>query len=127
MSIKVTQGGSFKNFKSFADRVIHGDIFSKLDSYGRAGVQALASATPVGSGLTAESWSYEIVHKGGSYSIFWTNSNIDEQGTPIVILLQYGHATGTGGYVQGQDFINPAIRGVMDQIANGVWNEVKTA
>lgn len=125
--IKISASGNFKSFESFADKVLNGDIYSKLDVYGRAGVNALASATPVDSSLTASSWGYEIVRKGDVVGIYWTNSSVTEDGTPIVILLQYGHGTGTGGYVQGQDFINPAIRDVFDKIADNVWKEVTSA
>ena len=103
-----------------------GDLFKVLDSYGREGVFALASATPVDSGLTSESWNYEIKRSRGSYSIIWSNSHVVD-GTPVAIMLQYGHGTGTGGYVQGRDFINPAIRPVFDRIADKVWKAVTSA
>lgn len=93
------------------------------DQYGRAGVAALASATPVDSGETAQSWYYEITNKKGSVSISFHNSNI-QNGVPIAIILQYGHGTGTGGWVAGRDYINPAIRPIFDQIANDAWKEV---
>lgn len=125
--ITIKASGSFKNYRKFANKVLKGDIYSKLDGLGRAGAQALASATPVSSGLSAQAWGYEIVRKGKSVSIYWTNYNVTSDGTPVVILLQYGHGTGTGGYVQGQDFINPAIRKTMDQIADSVWKEVRSA
>jgi hypothetical protein len=96
---------------------------SDLDKYGREGVAALASATPVDSGLTASSWYYEIVRTNGSVTINFNNSNI-QNGVPIAVILQYGHATGTGGYVQGRDYINPAIRPIFDRIANDAWREV---
>lgn len=94
-----------------------------LDKYGRAGVDALSSATPVESGKTASSWGYEIEHSAGSAKIVFTNSNINK-GVPIAIILQYGHGTGTGGYVQGRDYINPAIQPVFDKIVEDVWREV---
>jgi len=103
-----------------------GAIFSRLESYGREGVNALANATPNESGLTAASWDYEVINKGGSWTVVWTNSHIVD-GTPLVILLQYGHGTGTGGYVQGRDFINPAIRPIFDRIADDVWKAVTSA
>ena len=87
------------------------------------GVSALESATPVDSGLTASSWDYEIHQSRNSAKIVWTNSNIN-QGVPIAIILQYGHGTRNGGYVQGRDYINPAIKPVFDRIAEGVWKEV---
>jgi len=89
-------------------------------------VTALAAATPVESGETAKAWSYKIVKQGRSHSIEWHNSHV-EGGSPIAILLQYGHGTGTGGYVQGRDFINPAIQPIFDQIAADIWKVVTSA
>lgn len=103
------------------------DIFQTLDGYGQRGVEALAAATPERSGETAASWSYEIHKTFGTWSIRWLNTHVDEQGTPIAILLEIGHATGTGGYVQGNDYINPAIRPIFDEIAQSVWREVTSA
>lgn len=94
-----------------------------LDAYGREGVAALASATPVDSGKTASSWRYEIQQESGSVTISFCNTNI-QNGVPIAIILQYGHGTGTGGWVQGRDYIDPAIRPVFDKIANEAWREV---
>lgn len=94
-----------------------------LDKFGREGVAALASATPVDSGLTAESWYYEIKHERGSSTITFKNSNI-QNGVLIAILLQYGHATRNGGWVQGRDYINPAIQPIFDKIADSAWKEV---
>jgi hypothetical protein len=96
---------------------------SDLDKYGREGVAALASATPVESGLTASSWYYKIERSNGSVSINFYNSNI-QNGVPIAVILQYGHGTGTGGWVEGRDYINPAIRPIFDKIANDAWREV---
>jgi len=124
--ITFESSGSFKKTESFLDRVSKRDIFRSLDISAREGVAALASATPVASGLTAASWGYEIVNAKGSFSIIWTNSN-SANGSPIAIMLQYGHGTGTGGYVQGRDYINPAIRPVFDKIAENVWKAVTTA
>ncbi len=87
------------------------------------GVDALSAATPVDTGLTASSWGYEIHSSGATSSIVWTNSNVND-GIPIAILIQYGHGTRSGAYVQGRDFINPAMRSVFDNIANAVWKEV---
>lgn len=115
--------GDWKRTRNFLNRIRGGDIYANLESYAREGLEALRSATPVDTGKTASSWEYEIKKKGDQISIEWTNSN-RIGGTPIVILLQYGHGTGTGGYVRGRDFINPAIRPVFDKIANGVWKEV---
>lgn len=121
-----TSKGSFERTIQALQRMRNGDIFRALDAYGRAGVAALSAATPVDTGETANSWSYEISSGRGSYSIAWTNSH-SAAGTPLVIMLQYGHGTGTGGYVQGRDFINPAIRPQFDEIADAVWREVTTA
>lgn len=94
-----------------------------FDKYGQAGVTALASATPVDSGATANAWSYEIKQTAGKASITFTNSHVNK-GVPIAIILQYGHGTGTGGYVQGRDYINPAIQPIFDQLADSAWKEV---
>jgi hypothetical protein len=97
--------------------------FGLLDKYGKDGVAALSSATPVDSGNTANSWYYEIENKKGQVRINFLNSNIN-QGVPIAIILQYGHGTGTGGWVQGRDYINPAIQPVFDRILQDIWKEV---
>lgn len=94
-----------------------------LEAYGREGVQALASATPVDTGATSKSWGYEISSSIGSHTITWTNSNV-VNGVPIAIILQYGHATRNGGFVQGRDYINPALRPIFNKIANAAWEEV---
>jgi len=124
--ISLESSGSFKNTDAFLRRMSKGDIFSVLNDYGSKGVSALASATPVSSGLTASSWNYEVKKKGQNYSIIWTNSNL-KAGVPLVILLQYGHGTRNGGYVQGRDFINPAIKPIFDEIAEGVWRVVTSS
>jgi len=98
-------------------------IEAVLNKYGAMGVQALASATPIDSGKTASSWGYEIEQKGKSWSIHWTNDNIN-QNVNIAIILQYGHGTGTGGYVAGQDYINPAIAPIFQAIADEAWKEI---
>lgn len=115
--------GDFKKTLTFLERVTRVSIDSVLHRYGREGVNALSQATPVNTGQTAGSWNYEIENVNGSYSIYWTNSNTTS-GIPIVILLQYGHGTRGGGYVQGRDFINPAIKPIFDNIADKVWREV---
>lgn len=118
--------GSFKNTESFLGKMSKLDIMSVLNSYGRAGVVALSSATPAETGLAATSWGYEASRKGGVYSITWTNSDI-ENGFPVAIMIQYGYGTGTGGYVQGRDYINPALRPIFDKIASDVWKAVTSA
>ena len=115
--------GDFSKLTRFLERAKETVRLGDLDKYGRQGVAALASATPIESGLTASSWYYEIVRTNGSVSINFNNSNI-QNGVPIAIILQYGHGTGTGGYVQGRDYINPAIRPIFDRIANDAWREV---
>ena len=97
-----------------------------LDKYGREGVAALSSATPVDTGLTANSWHYKIEQRSGSVSIVFYNSNI-QNGVPIAIILQYGHGTRNGGWVQGRDYINPAIQPVFDKITEDAWREVTKA
>ena len=124
--ITVKQSGSFKNIEKFLKAMLKRDIYKALDYYGRTGVDALASATAIDSGISADSWYYEVEETRSTYSISWFNSNTVD-GVPIVILLQYGHGTGTGGYVEGEDFINPAIKPVFDKIADSVWKAVTSA
>ena len=121
--IKFRHKGDFSKSLRYLEKVKGAVRLSDLDKYGREGVAALASATPVDSGLTASSWYYEIIRTNGSVSINFNNSNI-QNGVPIAVILQYGHGTGTGGYVQGRDYINPAIRPIFDRIANDAWREV---
>lgn len=125
--VQITSKGSFQNTDNFLNRMSRGDIFKALDSYAQLGVYALSAATPSETGLTAASWNYEIENSGSTYTIWWTNKHVDSQGQPIAIMLQYGHGTGTGGYVQGRDYINPAIRPVFDLIASEVWKAVTTS
>lgn len=122
--VSFSSKGSFSNTENFLNRMTKRQIFSALDEYGQKGVAALVSATPVDSGISSESWSYEVEKSGNNYTIRWLNRHVDETGTPIVILIQYGHGTGNGGYVQGRDFINPAIQPIFDEIADSVWKEV---
>lgn len=121
--ITFTHKGDFGKTTKFLKRASKADILQILHRYGREGVSALAAATPVDSGETANSWSYEVSGSRGSYTITWTNSHIN-QGVPIAVIIQYGHGTGTGGWVQGRDYINPAIRPVFDSIAESAWREV---
>lgn len=121
--ITFRQQGDFSKLTRFLERVKEVVKVSDLDKYGRQGVAALSSATPIDTGNTASSWNYEIEHSNGSISITFTNSNI-QNGVPIAIILQYGHGTGTGGYVQGRDYINPAIQPIFDQITEAAWKEV---
>lgn len=121
--ITFRQKGDFSKLTRFLERAKETVKLGDLDKYGRAGVAALESATPVDSGLTARSWYYKIENKNGRATISFHNSNI-QNGVPIAIILQYGHATGTGGWVEGRDYINPAIRPVFDEILNNAWREV---
>ena len=121
--ITFRQQGDFSKLTRYLERAKNVVRVGDLDKYGRAGVAALASATPVDSGLTANSWYYEITNKNGSATIAFYNSNI-QNGVQIAIILQYGHGTRNGGWVQGRDYINPAIQPIFDQIANDAWREV---
>ena len=124
--LKVSSEGDFKRTEKFLNTMRSGSIFRNLERFGRIGVDALSSATPVDTGRAAHSWTYQVWVSGSVYSISWLNTDI-EGGLNVIILLQYGHGTGTGGYVQGRDFINPAMRPVFDKIAEGVWREVLNA
>lgn len=115
--------GDFSKFTSFLEKAKQTVRIGDLDRYGREGVAALASATPVDSGTTANSWYYEIKHEAGSVTITFNNSHFNDN-VPIAIILQYGHGTGTGGWVEGRDYINPAIQPIFDKIANDAWREV---
>lgn len=121
--IKIKHRGNFNNTERFMNRVKKIDFARLLAPYGQQGVTALAGATPKRSGEAASSWGYEIESSSKGVKITWTNSKMAGN-VPLVILIQYGHGTGTGGYVQGQDFINPALRTIFDQIAMDIWREV---
>lgn len=121
--IKFRQKGDFSRLTNYFERVKEVFKVGDLNKYGRAGVAALESATPVDTGLTASSWYYRIENQNGSASINFLNSNIND-GVPIAIILQYGHGTRSGSWVEGRDYINPAIRPIFDAIANDAWKEV---
>ena len=121
--ISFRQKGDFSKLTRFLERAKESVKIGDLDKYGREGVAALSSATPIDSGKTANSWSYEIINKDGSVTITFNNSNI-QNGVPIAIILQYGHGTRNGGWVQGRDYINPAIQPVFDEIVDKAWREV---
>lgn len=123
MKIVVEQKGSLKRTERFLKRASNINYKSILQKYAQEGVAALAAATPVESGTTANSWDYEIRVSQGRYSIAWTNSNIVD-GVQIAVIIQYGHATRNGGWVQGRDYINPALQPIFDKIANELWREV---
>ena len=122
--ISFRQKGDFSKLTRFLEKAKRGISLVDLEKYGRAGVAALESATPVDSGETAKSWYYKIESKNKVISITFLNSNIIN-GVPIAIILQYGHGTGTGGWVEGRDYINPAIQPVFEQMANDAWKEVR--
>jgi len=118
--------GSFDKLESFLDSMKKLDIRKIAELYAQQGVDALAAATPMDSGLAASSWDYYIQQSNSTVTIVWTNSDV-ESGFPVAIMLQYGYGTGTGGYVQGQDYINPAIQPIFDRIADEVWKVVTSA
>lgn len=122
--IRFRQKGDFSKATGFLEKAKHVVRQGLLDRYGREGVRALRSATPTDTGLTASSWYYKIVNRSGFAKITFCNSNI-QNGVPIAILLQYGHGTRNGGWVEGRDYINPAIRPIFDKLANDAWEEVR--
>lgn len=115
--------GNFEKTETFLKRAKEAEFLNRLDAVAREGVSALAAATPVNTGKTASSWDYEIVRTKTGATIYWTNSNVND-GVPVAILIQYGHSTGEGAYVQGTDFINPAMVPVFNNIAESAWREV---
>ena len=122
----VKQKGDFSKTEKFLNTINKKLYYRNLQKYAEQGVAALASATPIDSGTTANSWDYEIRQTKNSVSIYWTNSNVNK-GVPIAIIIQYGHGTRNGGYVQGRDYINPAMRPIFDKIAENVWKEVTSS
>lgn len=121
--IRLRSKGDFKKADKYFRNLIKASRVEILEKYGNKGVAALSSATPVESGLTASSWSYRIERSGSRVAIYFTNSNINK-GVNIAIILQYGHGTGTGGWVEGRDYINPAIQPLFDELAEAAWREV---
>lgn len=125
MKVIITTRGNFHKTEAFLKRMLSRQHLRALEKYGPMGVRALESATPVDDGDTAGSWYYEIVNRPGYFAIHWLNSNVEDPGrVPIAVLIQYGHGTKNGGYVQGQDYINPAMKPIFDQMANDMWREV---
>lgn len=123
--IRTEVRGSFSNVEAFLKRMQGRAYFLGLDKYGPIGVRALQEATPKDSRKTSESWYYEIYEKPGYFSIRWLNSNVEEPGTiPVAVLIQYGHSTRQGAWVEGFDYINPAMRPIFEQIAADMWKEV---
>lgn len=121
--IKVKTRGNFVNTERFLNRATRMDIYRILMRFGEEGVAALSAATPIDSGETASMWRYEVVREGRNWKVYWSNDNVNN-GVPIAIILQYGHGTRNGGWVQGRDYINPAILPILDKLADEAWREV---
>lgn len=121
--IEVITTGDWSKTEAYLKKLQRQNFFNRLDGLAREGVAALSNATPVDSGLASDSWDYEIEMKGNGCTIRWINHDV-ENGFPVAIMIQYGHGTGTGGYVEGIDYINPAMRPVFDNIVERVWKEV---
>lgn len=121
--IRFKHSGSFSNSERFLVRNKSKTFNQLLERCGRQGIRALVQATPVDSGITAESWNYEIKRSKGRYEITWTNSHVVD-GVNIAVIIQYGHGTGSGGYVEGRDYINPAMKPIFDRIAEDLYTEV---
>ena len=121
---EVKTSGTWSKTEAWLDRLLNGDIYAALDRYGQLGVSALAANTPSDTGETARGWAYTVSNNGKHYVIEWYNTHVID-GVPIAVILQYGHGTGTGGYVTGTDYINPAIEPVFDQILDDLIKEVK--
>lgn len=126
MAVEFRHRGSFGKTEKFLNYMKRASYLNALDRYGQMGVEALAASTPVDSGKTASSWTYEIERTKDHTTITWLNTNVNNH-VNIAIILQYGHATGTGGYVRGRDYINPAMKPIFDTIADKVWREVTSA
>lgn len=122
----MTSQGDYKKTTDFLNKLASPSVYDDLDRFGQMGVAALSQATPKDTGLSASSWGYRIIRSARRPGIEWFNTDKDVNGTPIVILIQYGHGTGTGGYVQGRDFINPTMRPLFDKFADEIWKKVKS-
>lgn len=123
MSVSVKSTGHFKSTLDFLDELSKNPYRDIFEKYGKLGVQALTAATPVDTGKTASSWEYKIIETKDATKLQWHNTNVDD-GVVVAVLIQYGHATRNGGYVQGRDFINPAIKPILDGLADQIWKEV---
>lgn len=126
--IRVSVNGNFsKTYKSLKNLGLFSSmkLMGLLEKYGEEGVKALQSTTPKDTGLTANSWFYDITVEKDRITLSWNNSNIKD-GVPIAVLIQYGHGTGTGGYVDGVDYINPALHPIFKDIADSAWKEVSS-
>lgn len=126
INIQMSQKGDFKKTFKFLKAMQEKKFLKNLDRFGQAGVAALAAATPKRSGLTANSWSYEIEDDGEQLTITWNNSNVKDGYYNVALMIQYGHGTGTGGWVSGIDYINPALKPIFDKMVGDIWEEVKT-
>lgn len=124
MKVSFKHHGDLKKTEKFLKKSLGHDWLDVLENYAIEGVRALAAATPVDTGETAASWEYEIIQNEGSISIVWKNTHVEKGWANIAILLQYGHGTRNGGYVEGIDYINPALRPIFEQMANAAWKEV---
>lgn len=122
--ITIKQRGSFDKTARYLNKLKSAELFAVLNKYGEIGAHALSVGTPIDSGITASSWSYSIKVEPGYYSIRWHNSNYVGD-TPLAVMLQYGHGTGTGGYVEGRDYINPAIQPIFDRMSAEIEEEVR--
>lgn len=122
--IKFTNKGDFSRTERFFNSLLRRDYLNVLQKYGREGVEALRAATPKDTGLTANSWNYSLTYDSGKTIIGWYNTNVND-GVNVAVILQYGHGTKSGVYVQGRDYINPAVQPIFDKIADNVWKEVK--
>ena len=123
MGITLKTTGDFNNTKSWLKKMKLEKLYAQLEGYAQQGVIALSEATPVDSGLTASSWSYRINTSEDLWTVEWINTNFNK-GVPIAIILQYGHGTGTGGWVEGRDYINPAMKPIFEAISENVWKEL---
>lgn len=124
--LNVTVSGRFDKAEGFLARLLQMDVRSKLEVIGKRGVSALSALTPKDSGATASSWGYVVEGRNGVWSLSWTNSNINK-GVPIAIILEYGHATGTGGWVCGRSYIPRALHPILDKLADEAWKVVTSA
>lgn len=129
MEVKMHVTGSFKHTEKFLAEMknLNSNIRRVAEAEAKRGVEALIRATPRDSGIAASSWGYTILQNGRRVAIVWTNNDLENGGFPVAVMLQYGYATGTGGYVQGRDYINPAMKPVFDRIATNVWKAVTSA
>lgn len=121
--VRIKQSGDFKKTEKFLKKSFGRNYVDVLEKYGQQGVMALSATTPIDTGLTAVSWSYKIIQNESSLSVVWENSNV-QKGINIAVILQYGHATRNGGYVEGIDYINPALRPIFEKMADAAWKEV---